>query len=128
MRRSPSVSHKILVADDSTLVRQLLVERLNSIENVEVVAEAADGVEAVDRARENQPDVVLLDLQMPRMSGLQAMRQIMDSSPNTQVVILTNHADPVYRRTCLAAGATHFLDKSEDLEQLDLVMQQFAQA
>lgn len=123
-----SVPYRVLVADDSLLLRQLLVERLHGMADMEVVAEAADGVEAVDRAQEVRPEIVLLDLQMPRMSGLQALRAILDALPDTRVVVLTNHADSVYRRTCMAAGASRFLDKSGDLDTLDQVLREVAQA
>lgn len=127
MRHRSTVPHRVLVADDSRLLRRLLVDRLSGMHDMEVVGEASDGVEAVDRAHEIQPEIVLLDLQMPRMSGLEALRAILSALPDTRVVVLTNHADSVYRRTCLAAGASHFLDKSGDLERLDEVLREVAQ-
>lgn len=128
MRLHSTVPHRILVADDSVLLRRLLVDRLSSMEDMEVVGEAADGIEAVDRVQEVRPEIVLLDLQMPRMSGLEALRAILRSLPDTRVVVLTNHADSVYQRTCLAAGARRFLDKSGDLERLDEVIREVASA
>ena len=109
---------RVLIADDSDLVRQILADRLGAMPDVEIVGEAADGLEAVQQTEAVRPEVVLLDLQMPRMSGLQALRAIRDSVPEARVVILTNHADPIYRRTCLAAGAAFFFDKSADLDGL----------
>lgn len=110
---------RVLIADDSALVRQLLADRLGDLSDVEVVGVAVDGAEAVDQAVTVRPEVVLLDLQMPRMSGLQALRTIRERAPEVRIIVLTNHADAVYRRTCLAAGAMEFLDKSGDLDDLD---------
>ena len=126
MHRARPLPRRILIADDSALVRQILADRLGDIDDLEVVGEAVDGVEAVDQTEATRPEIVLLDLQMPRMSGLQALRAIRKRVPETRVIVLTNHADPVYRRTCLAAGAAHFMDKSEDLEDLDAVIRGLA--
>ena len=123
-----SVAHRILIADDSSVLRQILVDRLNGLEDMEVVGEAADGIEAIDRAEAVQPDVVVLDLQMPRMSGLEALRALRQRLPEAHIVVLTNHADPIYRRTCLAAGASRFLDKSLDLETLEEVIRDVVEA
>ena len=120
--------HTVLIADDSAVLRRALVEHLRSLDGVEVVAEARDGAEAVERAEALRPEIVLLDLQMPRMSGLEALRAIRQRLPDTRVVILTNHADAVYRRTCLAAGADHFLDKSSAFESLGAVLNQVVAA
>lgn len=128
MRRPPPVPHRVLVVDDSTLLRRLLVDRLSGMTDMEVVGEASDGIEAVDRAHAMRPEIVLLDLQMPRMSGLQALRAIVAALPDTRVVVLTNHADSVYQRTCLAAGASSFLDKSSDLDRLDQVLREVVKA
>lgn len=113
---------RVLIADDSAVVRQLLADRLGDLSDVEVVGIAVDGAEAVDQAVAVRPEVVLLDLQMPRMSGLQALRTIREQAPEVRVIVLTNHADSVYRRTCLAAGAMDFLDKSGDLDDLDATL------
>lgn len=117
---------RVLIADDSDLVRQVLADRLGGMADVEIVGEAVDGEEAVRQTEEVRPEVVLLDLQMPRMSGLQALRAIREKAPEAHVVVLTNHADAVYRRTCIAAGAAFFLDKSTDLDGLDEVIRGLA--
>lgn len=117
---------RILIADDSDLVRQILADRLGGMAEVEIVGQATDGEEAVRQTEAVRPEVVLLDLQMPRMSGLQALRAIRKMVPEARVVVLTNHADAVYRRTCIAAGAAFFLDKSTDLEGLDDVIRGLA--
>ena len=126
MRYAHPLPRRILIADDSALVRQLLADRLGEIDDLEIVGEAADGVEAVEETEAARPEIVILDLQMPRMSGLQALRAIRQRAPETHVIVLTNHADPVYRRTCLDEGAAHFLDKSGDLDRLGDVIRGLA--
>ncbi|OZC03674.1 response regulator [Rubricoccus marinus] len=119
---------RVFVADDSQIIRGLIADLLLASDDLELVGEAADGVEAITRAQEVRPEVVVLDLQMPRMSGLQALRALQVRLPETKVVILTNHGDAVYRRTCMDAGATHFLDKSLDLDGIGDVLRQVARA
>ena len=108
----------VLVADDSPVVRRHLVEMLVGIEAVEVVAEAEDTPSAVARAEEHQPEVVVLDIQMPGENGIVALRRIHRMLPDTRVIMLTNHADPLYRRRCLQEGATHFFDKSTEFAEV----------
>jgi DNA-binding NarL/FixJ family response regulator len=100
----------LLVDDDSGFretVRQLLFQREEAL----VVGEAADGQEALELAAALRPDVVLMDLAMPGMNGLEATRHLKARWPDQMVVILTVHDDEVYRRTALATGAEAFLQK-----------------
>jgi CheY-like chemotaxis protein len=79
---------RVLIADDQPVVRDGLAMLLDLIDDVEVVA--ADGIEAVERARAERPDIVLMDLRMPRLEGAEATRQILASLPDTRVLVLTN--------------------------------------
>jgi DNA-binding NarL/FixJ family response regulator len=100
----------LLVDDDSGFrdtVRHLLIQREEAV----VVGEAADGEQAVALAGSLEPDVVLMDLAMPRMNGVEATRRLKAQWPGLLVVLLTVHDDDVYRRTALAAGAEAFLEK-----------------
>jgi DNA-binding NarL/FixJ family response regulator len=100
----------LLVDDDSGFrdtVRHLLIQREEAV----VVGEAADGEQAVALAGSLKPDVVLMDLAMPRMNGVEATRRLKAQWPGLLVVLLTVHDDDVYRRTALAAGAEAFLEK-----------------
>ena len=94
---------RILLADDHTILRSGLALMIEAQPDMVVIAEAADGVEAVEKARRMKPDVVILDLTMPRMSGLDALRQILEERPDTRVLVLTMHDDPAYGRSLLAA-------------------------
>src|SRR4030088_530772 len=104
---------KILVADDHGIVRagiKLLLERQTDID---VVAEAADGVEAVTRALAARPDMCILDVGMPRMTGLQAAREIRAQLPDVRVLILSMHDDEHYLFEALKAGASGYVLKRE---------------
>lgn len=104
----------VLIADDSAIVRSHLAEMLGQIEQVQIVAEAEDTVEAVAQAEAHRPEVVVLDIQMPGEGGVVALRRIKHLLPETHVLMLTNHADPFYRRRCLKEGAHAFFDKSTE--------------
>jgi DNA-binding NarL/FixJ family response regulator len=109
---------KIVVADDQTAVREGLVTILELIPGVEVVGAAADGGEAIELADLWSPDVVLMDLRMPRVDGVEATRRIRESHPATQVVVLTTHADDESILGALAAGAIGYLTKNASREDI----------
>ena len=108
-----------LIADDQPVVRDGLAMLLGLIDDVEVVATAADGVEAVDRARSERPDIVLMDLRMPRLEGAEATRQILDSLPETRVLVLTTYADDEFLFPALQAGARGYLTKDATAEEIE---------
>src|SRR2546422_7321720 len=85
---------KVLLADDFPLVREALTAALERHPDIEVVAMAADGIEALELAHEHQPDVVVLDLQMPRMSGLVALKRLASELPKARVLLLTACEEP----------------------------------
>lgn len=109
---------RILVADDHTLVRQGLVAMLSAEPDMEVVAEAADGRQAWEQARELQPDIVLMDLRMPVMNGIEATRNIKADCPSTAVVLLTVSSDDKDLLEGIKAGASGYLLKSITAEKL----------
>jgi len=102
---------RILLADDHAILRSGLTMLIDSQADLTIVAEAADGIEAVEKARRIKPDVVILDLTMPKLSGFEALRQIRAECPDTRVLILTMHDDPAYGRSLLAAGALGYVTK-----------------
>jgi two-component system, NarL family, response regulator NreC len=105
------VKTRILLADDHAILRAGLVMLIEAQSDLTVVAEAADGVEAVEKTRSLKPDIVILDLTMPHVSGLDALREIHRDCPETKVLVLTMHDDPAYGRSILAAGAMGYVTK-----------------
>jgi DNA-binding NarL/FixJ family response regulator len=113
------VTIRVVIADDQPVVRDGLAMLLGLIDDVEVVATAADGVEAVDRVLAERPDVVLMDLRMPRLEGAQATRQILESVPETHVLVLTTYADDEFLFGALQAGARGYLTKDATAEEIE---------
>ena len=107
---------RIVLADDHTLILEALVCLLQ--EAFEIVATAADGHELITLARQHQPDAVLLDLTMPVISGLDALRTLAPLLPNTRFVVLTMHTDRGYVRQAFAAGAHGYMVKGASPEEL----------
>jgi two-component system response regulator DesR len=113
---------RVLIADDETLLRSAIASLLAMSEKLEIVAQAADGAEAVALAAEHDPDVVLLDLEMPVLDGIEAARRIITRRPEQAVILLTRHGRPGVLRTALAAGVRGFLPKSVDPGELERVI------
>ncbi|WP_036328367.1 response regulator transcription factor [Microbispora sp. ATCC PTA-5024] len=109
---------RVLVADDQAVVRDGLVLLLGLLPDIEVVGSAADGEAAVRLVAESRPDVVLMDLRMPRMDGVEATRRIRAEHPDTQVVVLTTYSDDESVFAALRAGARGFLTKDADAEEI----------
>jgi len=102
---------RVLLAEDHTLVRAGIHALINSFDDITVVAEASDGREATKQARSARPDVVLMDIAMPGLNGLEATARIVRSCPNTRVLVLTMHSNEEYVVQALRAGATGYLVK-----------------
>ena len=103
---------RVLVADDHGIVRSGLMMLLERQSGMHVVAEAEDGVAAVEAALRERPDVAILDVSMPRMTGLQAAREIRAHCPETRVLLLSMHDDEQYLFEALRAGASGYVLKS----------------
>lgn len=112
------VSKKVFIADDSDVVRARLMMMLADIEGFEVVGQARDGDSALQKIHILKPDVVILDIQMPQVDGIQVLQQIKQRRPETIVIMLTNYPYLLMKIKCLSAGANYFFDKSSDLEYL----------
>ena len=111
-----------MIADDHAILRSGLKLLVNAQADMEVVAEAPDGEQAVQAARETKPDVALMDLTMPRTGGTRAIEAIVQNCPQTRVLVLTMHDDPAYLRSCMAAGASGYvLKRSVDADLLTAI-------
>jgi DNA-binding NarL/FixJ family response regulator len=109
---------RVLLADDHALVRKGIRDFLEEDGGLTVVAEATDGGEAVRLAAEHQPDVAVLDIQMPEVSGIEATRRIKTAYPEVRVLILTSYDDDPYVFALLRAGADGYVLKSTDPDEL----------
>ncbi|HEY1342539.1 MAG TPA: response regulator transcription factor [Bryobacteraceae bacterium] len=118
----PKRSVAVLLVDDHSLVRRGFRRILEDDPEIRVVGEASDGRDAVTRAAELRPDVVVMDFALPGMTGAVATRLILKDAPQTAVLILSMHSEPSYVRTCLDAGARGYLLKNAiDLELVEAV-------
>ena len=104
---------KIMIADDSDAIRLVLKDIL-SIGNHEVVSEAVDGAEAVDFYSKNNPDILLLDLAMPKKDGYTVVKEIMKIDPNAKIILITASDDQKVINQCLEKGATTYISKPFD--------------
>ena len=102
---------RVLLADDHGVIRDGLGRLIEALEDIELVGVARDGAEAVERARELEPDVVLMDLEMPRKDGIEATREILSERPDTAVLVLTSFSDRSRILGALDAGARGYLLK-----------------
>ena len=117
---------RVLLVDDHELVRQGIAAMLNSSGDVQVVGEAKTGREALEVARRQLPDVVLMDVRMPDMDGLEATRKLKEERPRTAVVMLTMHDNPAYLRDAVRAGAAGYLLKDVSKDELADAIRQVA--
>lgn len=113
---------RVLVVDDHPAFRKALTSALRLVGDIEVAGEAGGGVAACAGAEELKPDIVLMDLSMPDLSGIDAMKRIHETQPDLPVVILTAHADEGVERAALEAGASGFLAKGVGLQDLVVVL------
>ena len=109
---------RVLLADDQRVVREGLGTLLGLLEGIELVGTAADGEEALQLAAEHNPDVVLMDLRMPRMDGIEAIRRLAARGERPRVIALTTYADDASVLGALRAGARGYLTKDAGAEQI----------
>lgn len=104
---------KILVVDDHELIRRRIVELLSAKPEFDIVGMAGNGLEAIKTAKQCQPDVVLMDISMPELNGIQAAPLVKKAAPQAEILMVTTHDDASFVREAFSAGARGFLMKSE---------------
>ena len=109
---------KVFVADDSIVLRERVLEMLRDIPGVEVLGCAEDGLHAITSIRTLRPDAVVLDIQMPRGTGLDVLKNIKHDGGRPIVVVFTNFPYPQYRKRAFEFGADFFFDKTTEFEKL----------
>lgn len=107
----PSAPIRVLLVDDHTLVRESLAGILQRGGDIEVIAQAADGVEAVDMALATRPDIVITDLSMPHLNGIEVIRRLRQALPDTRVLVLTMHQEDQYVLQAVRVGASGYMVK-----------------
>jgi DNA-binding NarL/FixJ family response regulator len=109
---------RVVVADDHTIVRRGLVSLLSLAEGIQVIGEADDGMAAVERAMELDPDVVLMDINMPMLNGLEATRKIKKDAPHIKILVLSAHDNEEYIIQVIRSGANGYMLKNSSAEDL----------
>jgi len=117
---------RILLAEDHTLVRAGIRALLESLQGIEVVAEASDGREALRLVQAHHPDILLMDITMKELNGLEAAARLAKERSATRIIILSMHADQAYVHQALQAGAAGYLLKGSDLAELELALKAVA--
>jgi DNA-binding NarL/FixJ family response regulator len=125
-RGTIGVLTNILIVDDDQTLRTVLKRILAKDGNLNVVGEAKDGSEAVELALALSPDLILMDLAMPRVNGLEATRRIKVERPETKVIIFTQHQDDVYRQAAAQSGADAFLPQASPVPGLMATLRRVA--
>ena len=109
---------KVLIVDDSAVVRVRLADLLLEVEGVESVTQAENGQQALELVKSLKPDVAIVDVRMPRRSGIDLLEDVRKSKQTLKVIMLTNYPTPENREKCLSLGADYFFDKSSEIEEV----------
>jgi DNA-binding NarL/FixJ family response regulator len=119
---------KIVIADDSSLWRDRIKSLLADIDELFVVSEAENGIDALQIIREKEPDLVILDIRMSGLNGIEVLKKIRELRMKVRVCMLTNYPYLQYRKRCLEAGADYFLSKTEDFEEIEIIVRNMLRA
>jgi len=122
MRDRKGKNIKVVLAEDHTLVRKGIKALLEELEGIDVVAEAGDGHEAINAVETSSPDIVLLDIAMPGLNGLEVASRITKDFPDTKVIVLSMHANEEYVFQSLKAGVAGYLLKDAGTAELELAI------
>jgi len=108
----------VVLADDHDIVREGIARLVESFGNIEIVGQAGDGYEAIVRAREMKPDIMLLDISMPKLRGVEAISEIKKVSPRTKIIVVSMHDKERYIKDCMRNGASAYLLKASAVHEL----------
>ena len=112
----------VFLVEDSAPIRMRLAEMLTDMQGVAIVGEAETPPSAIEGILRTHPDSVVLDIQLSGGSGIEVLRKVRSVDPGIVFIMLTNHANPQYRRICMEAGASYFLDKSSEFENVKAII------
>jgi DNA-binding NarL/FixJ family response regulator len=117
---------KVFIVDDSKIVCKGLQQMLINIANVEIVGQAHNAPDAIASISEAKPDVVILDIRLPGLSGIDVLKDIRAKKLPSRVIMLTNYPYPQYRKKCKELGADYFFDKVTEIEEIPKVIAELA--
>jgi len=117
---------KVLIVDDSKIVCDGLQQMLINIADVEIVGQVHNAKDAIASISETKPDVVILDIRLPGLSGIDVLKDIRDKKLPIRVIMLTNYTYPQYRKKCKELGADYFFDKVAEIEMISNVIAELA--
>ncbi|MFH1934045.1 MAG: response regulator transcription factor [Pseudomonadota bacterium] len=117
---------KVLIVDDSKAVCNGLQQMLTGIPGVDIVGQAYNGKDAITAISELKPDVVILDIRLPDVSGIDVLADIRAKNLPTRVIMLTNYPYPQYRKKCEELGADYFFDKVTEIDEIPILIKELA--
>jgi DNA-binding NarL/FixJ family response regulator len=117
---------RVLIVDDSKIVCKGLQQMLINIADVEIVGQAHNAQDAIASISESNPAVVILDIRLPGLSGIDVLKDIREKKLTTRVIMLTNYPYPQYRKKCEELGADYFFDKVTEIEEIPKVIEELA--
>jgi len=117
---------RVLIVDDSKIVCKGLQQMLINIADVEIVGQAHNAKDAIRFISESKPDVVILDIRLPDLSGIDVLKNIRDKKLPIRVIMLTNYPYPQYRKKCEELGADYFFDKVAEIKEIPNVIEELA--
>ena len=117
---------RVLIVDDSKTVCNGLQQILSNIAGVDIVLQAHTGKDAIIFISESKPDVVILDIRLPGLSGIEVLKDIRKKKLSSRVIMLTNYPYPQYRKKCEELGADYFFDKVAEIEEIPILIEELA--
>jgi DNA-binding NarL/FixJ family response regulator len=117
---------RVVIADDSYLMRERIRELITGNTNVEVAGETGNGLKALELIKQYKPDLAIIDIRMPGISGIDIINKIREMNINVKTCILTNYPSAQYRKKCIEAGVDYFLSKADGFDDLNAIIESIA--